>query len=67
MSYFNVTGMLEELSAKGENQEKMELWQADKQLSLTERSREGKAASRLEKIKAILGIWQKMLDIFPAL
>ena len=66
MSYFNVTGMLEELSVKEENQ-KMELWQADKQPSLTERSREGKAASRLEKMKAILGIWPKMLDIFPAL
>ena len=59
--------MLEELSVKEENQRKMELWQADKQPSLTERSREVKAASRLKKMKAILGIWPKMLDIFPAL
>lgn len=36
MPYFNVTGMLGELSVKEENQEKMELWQADKQPSLRE-------------------------------
>lgn len=34
--YFSVTGMLQELSVK----EKMELWQADQQLSLTEHSTE---------------------------
>lgn len=67
MPYFNVTGMLGELSVKEENQEKMELWQADKQPSLRECSREVKVASGLKKMKAILRIWPKILNIFPAL
>lgn len=66
MPYFSVTGTLEELSVKQEEQ-KMELWQADKQPSLTRHSREVKAASRLKKMKAVVGIWLKMFYIFPGL
>lgn len=66
MPYFNVTGKLGKVSVKEKNQEKMQFQPADKQQNLMKRSREVKAVSRLKKMKAILGIWPKMLETILA-
>lgn len=66
MPYFNVTGKLGKVSVKEKKQEKMQFQLVDKQQNLMKRSREVKAVSRLKKMKAILGIWPKMLETILA-